>query len=238
MAKTLYDLLEVSQTASAESIAASYRRLQAAQAALVGDPQCGEDATNQLIALREAYATLSDPARRQAYDARLATRTIEASSAEPAVSPRLRLAMLAGLIAACGLGYAKFQADREKAALEREQAAAAAAIRQAEIAAQQEREQAERERLAAREAEYQRLREEARARLEQERNLAYGRQVSRDVQRAELQAERERLREVQRQEQERLREEQQRLYEAERRLAQDKATLRRIEAENARYPRF
>ena len=47
-----------------------------------------------------------------------------------------------------------------------------------------------------------------------------------------------RQREAQRQEQERLREEQQRVYEAERRLAQEKATLRRIEAENARYPRY
>lgn len=238
MAKNLYDLLEVSQTASPESIAASYRRLQATQAALVSDPERGEDATNQLIALREAYATLSDPVRRQAYDARLAARTADDGPPEPAVSPRLRLAVLAVLIGACGLGYAKYQADRERAALEREQAAATAAVRQAEIAAQQEREQAERDRRAARDAEYQRQREEARARLEHERDLAYGRQVSRDVQRAEQQAERERQREAQRQEQERLREEQQRVYEAERRLAQEKATLRRIEAENARYPRY
>lgn len=232
MTKTLYDLLEVSQTASPESIAACYRRLQAAQAALVGDPERGEDATNQLIALREAYATLSDPVRRQAYDARLAARTADEHSPETAVSPRLRLAVLAVLIGACGLGYAKYQSDREKAALEREQTAAA--VRQAEIAVQQEREQAEHDRWAARDAEYQRQREEARARLEHERDLAYGRQVSRDVQRAEQQAERERQREEQR----RQREEQQRVYEAERRLAQEKATLRRIEAENARYPRY
>lgn len=80
MAKTLYDLLEVSQTASAESIAASYRRLQAAQAALVGDPQCGEDATNQLIALREEQQRLYEAERRLAQD-KATLRRIEAENA-------------------------------------------------------------------------------------------------------------------------------------------------------------
>ncbi|MBV2191921.1 MAG: DnaJ domain-containing protein, partial [Azonexus sp.] len=80
MANTLYDLLEVSATASPESIAASHQRLRAhfldQQAA--GD----EDATNRLIALREAFATLSDTVRRQAYDDRLAARSAGEPMAE------------------------------------------------------------------------------------------------------------------------------------------------------------
>ena len=51
-------------------------------------------------------------------------------------------------------------------------------------------------------------------------------------------AHREKQREEQREAQQRQREEQQRHYEAERRLAQEKAALRRMEAENARYPRY
>lgn len=231
MANSLYDLLEVSATASPESIAASHQRLRAhflAQQA-AGD----EDATNRLIALREAFTTLSDPVRRQAYDDRLAARSAGEPMAEEPPRSFAKILIGVALIGACGFGYAKYQANQEqKMALEKEKAAAA--VRLAEIEAQRERERAERELREARQAEYQRSREEARERAERERDLAYGRQISRDIQRGEAMA----LREKQREEQQRQREEQQRHYEAERRLAQEKAALRRMEAENARYPRY
>lgn len=235
MSNTLYDLLEVSATASQESIAANYQRLRAQQ--LAQQAAGNEDATNRLIALREAYNTLSEPARRQVYDDKLAARA--AAELLPAEQPRsyAKTAIAAVLIAACGLGFARYQSNQEqKIALEKEKAAAA--VRLAEIEAQRERERTELERREARQADYQRQRDEARERAERERDLAYGRQISRDIQRGEAQTLREKQREDQRETQQRQREEQQRQYEAERRLAQDKATLRRMEAENSRYPRY
>lgn len=228
MQKNLYDLLEVSATASPDSIAASYRRLHARFAELQGGSE-GEDATNQLIALREAYSTLSNPERRAAYDEKLASRAIaeQAQMSEP--RSHAKLLVLLALIGACGFGYARYQSNlAQQAVLEREKAAAE--VRLAEIEAQRERERVERERYAARQAESQREQDERRARYERERDQEYGRQVSRDLQRQEAAAQYEK----QRDEQRKVREEQQRQNEAERRLAQDKATLRRMEAENAR----
>lgn len=229
MANTLYDLLEVSTSASPESVAASYQRLHAHYVAQQSSSD-GEDATNRLIALREAYTTLSNAERRKAYDEKLAARAaVEVVQVEQPHSA-LKLVLLAAVIGVSGLGYANYQSKRDQAALEKERVTAAAAVRLAEIEAQRAREQEERDRVAARQADYQRQQAEARERYERERDLAYGRQISRDIQRGEAMAQQEKQREEQR----KLREEQQRQYEAERRLAQDKATVRRMEAENNR----
>ena len=69
MKKTLYDILELSRSASVESVQAAYERLsQAAQSrSAAGDP----DASARIVAIREAYATLSDSARKSLYDLRL-----------------------------------------------------------------------------------------------------------------------------------------------------------------------
>lgn len=228
MPKSLYDLLEVSPSASPESIAVSYRRLHA-QFAETQSSSDNEDATNHLIALREAYTTLSNPERRAAYDRKLAARASPEQQQDVKPPSYTRVLLLLAVIGACGFGYARYQSTQaQKAALEREQAAAE--VRRAEIEAQRERERLERESHAARLAESQREQEERRTRYERERDQEYARQVSRDLQRQEATARYERQREEQRH----LREEQQRQSEAERRLAQDKATLRRLEAENAR----
>ncbi len=228
MQKSLYDLLEVSATASQDSIAVSYRRLHAKFAELQSSSD-NEDATNQLIALREAYSTLSNPERRAAYDEKLAARATVEQSQDGEPRSYAKLLVLLALIGACGFGYARYQSNlAQQAALEREKAAAE--MRLAEIEAQRERERLAQERHAARQEESQREQEERRARYERERDQEYGRQVSRDLQRQEAAAQYEK----QRDEQRKVREEQQRQYEAERRLAQDKATLRRMEAENAR----
>ncbi len=228
MQKSLYDLLEVSPTASQDSIAVSYHRLHAKFAELQSSSD-NEDATNQLIALREAYSTLSNPERRAAYDEKLAARATVEQSQDGEPRSYAKLLVLLALIGACGFGYARYQSNlAQQATLDREKAAAE--VRLAEIEAQRERERLAQERHAARQEESQREQEERRARYERERDQEYGRQISRDLQRQEAAAQYEKQREDQR----KLREEQQRQSDAERRLAQDKATLRRMEAENAR----
>lgn len=220
MRNTLYELLEISTTASQESIAASYQRLHTQYAALQSSSE-SEDATNRLIALREAYSTLSNAERRKAYDEKLAARAAIEVVEETQPRSYFKVLLLVAVIAVSSLGYARYQAKREQAILEKEKAAAA--VKLAEIEAKRE----ESERQAARLAEYQRKQDEAQQRYQRERDIAYGQQISRSIQRAEAMAL-----------QEKQREEQQRQYEAERRLAQEKAVLRRMEAENGRFSRY
>jgi colicin import membrane protein len=225
LATTLYDILEVSASASPESIRASYERLHEHHASLVaGD----DDAANRLVALREAYATLSDPALRQAYDRKLAMRAEIATMPEAPPRPLLRTLFVLLVAVACVAGAVKYQSAREQATRERERAAVA--LRTAELEAQRERE----ERAATERAEAQRRADEASERAAIERERAYARQVSRELQGAEAGANRQ----AQRAEQQRLAEERQQRYEAERQLAREKAALRRMEAENARSLRY
>ncbi|NJD23817.1 MAG: hypothetical protein FIB06_00255 [Betaproteobacteria bacterium] len=225
MAKTLYEILEVSDSASPESIRASYDRLHEHHAGQVAGH---EDAANRLVALREAYATLSDPALRQAYDRRLALRAELATMPEAPSRPLFGKFFMLLVAVACVAGAVKYQSGREQVV--REQERAAAALRVAELEAQRERD----ERAAAERAEAQRRADEANERAALERERAYSRQVSRDLQNAESNA---RL-QAQHKEQQRLAEERQRQSEAQRQLAQDKAALRKLEAENARSLRF
>jgi colicin import membrane protein len=221
LATTLYDILEVSASASPESIRASYERLHEHHASRVaGD----DDAANRLIALREAYATLSDPALRQAYDRRLAMRAEIAAMPEAPQRPLVRTLFMLLVAAACVAAAVKYQSGRQQ------QERAAVALRTAELEAQRERD----ERAAAERAEAQRRADEASERAALERERAYARQVSRELQSAEAGANLQ----AQRAEQQRLAEERQQRYEAERQLAREKAALRRMEAENARSLRY
>lgn len=72
MGRTLYDILHVPLTANPEAIEVSYHRLRDAleHRAEAGD----EDARIHLIAVREAWRTLSDATRRRSYDASLELR--------------------------------------------------------------------------------------------------------------------------------------------------------------------
>jgi len=223
MANNLYELLEVNPSASQEAIASSYQRLHAKYSDQAGNG--GEDATNLLIALREARHILSDPERRRRYDEKLEARQSEFNTPTPQPNSFFKLLVIAGIIGFCSLGYAKYQSELEKARLEREKTAAMA--KQAEIEAQKERE----EKLAAQQAIMQQRRDESIERYNRERDMAYANQVSRDIQRAESQARREA-------EQQRANIERQQRYEAERQLAKDKAYLRQLEAENSRYRRY
>lgn len=222
MANTLYDLLEVNQSASAEAIAAGYKRLHArhAESAANGD----EDANNRLIALREAFTTLSEPGRRQRYDNSLASRDREGEAA-PAGFPFVKLIVIACIVGFFAITYQKYQAAQEAARLEAERVVAAAKTAEAEAR------KATEERLAAEGAERQRQRDEAIERASRQRDIAYGNQVSRNLDRAEADARWA----AQREEQARASAERQKEYEAERALAREKAYLRQVEAEKSRY---
>ena len=101
-------------------------------------------------------------------------------------------------------------------------------MRLAEIEAQRERERAERELREARQASTSAAARSPR-KGGRERDLAYGRQISRDIQRGEAMALREKQREGQREAQQRQREEQQRHYGSRAPPGPGKAALRRME---------
>ena len=228
MADTLYDLLEVNQSASSEAIAAGYKRLHdryAELAARAGD----EDATNRLIALREAYSTLSEPTRRQRYDASLAARESEAETSRVPGRPFVKLILIACVVGFFGITYKKYQTTQELARLDAERAVAAAKM------AETEARKATEERIAAEQADRQQQRQEAIERANRERDIAYGNQISRNIERAEAESRRAMLREEQQKEQAKANAERQKEYEAERQLAREKAYLRQIEAEKSRY---
>lgn len=225
MSMSLYDILEVSKIASPEAISESYKRLYANYS---GDSAQGnEDATNRLIALREAYNTLANPEKRKAYDQKLAAAEFVDEDSRPQFS-FLKLLLIASILGTCGVAYSKYKASEEQARLQIEEKAAA--VRLAELEARKAKE----EKLAAEQAEYQRRRDEAYERANREREYNYGKQVSRDIQKGEMLARWEKEKEARQQENE----ERQKQYDAERQLAKEKAYLRKIEAENARYPRY
>lgn len=220
--KSLYDLLEVNESASQEAIAASYKRLYASYSQLATNGE--EDATNQLIAIREAFSTLSNSERRRRYDEKLATRL---EAVEPFDRPRqsfMKLLFLVAFVGLLALGYGKYQSVQEKARLERERIVAA--TKAAELEAQKAREV----KAAADQADRQRRADEAAERYERARDIAYGNQVTRTVQYSEAQLRQEQ----QRAEQQRANAERQRVNEANRQLAKDKAYLRELEANSRR----
>lgn len=231
MSNSLYDILEVSRMASPEAISESYKRL---HANCSGESARGsEDATNRLIALREAYNTLANPEKRKVYDQRLAAAEFEVVYEEN--QPRtsfLKVLIIVSILATCGVVYSKYRASEELARLQREETAAA--VRLAELEAKKAKEERE-EKWAAEQVEYQRRqRTEAYERANREREYNYGKQVSQDIQRAEAQARWEKEKMLRQQQSE----ERQKQYDAERQLAREKAYIRKIEAENARYPRY
>jgi curved DNA-binding protein CbpA len=88
--KNLYELLEISPVASDEVIKAAYRVL---SSRYHPDKNLGtESATHAMSAINRAYAILSDPARRKAYDSLLAayvTKRREKRFRQPAFEPVL-----------------------------------------------------------------------------------------------------------------------------------------------------
>jgi len=87
--KSLYDILEISPVASNEVVTAAYRAL---SKKYHPDKNPGSDAaTEAMTAINQAYAVLSDPAQRMAYDAALPhhhrRHTAETTQPKPAAAP-------------------------------------------------------------------------------------------------------------------------------------------------------
>jgi len=228
MKTTLYDLLELSQSASQEAILASYQRL----AAKIGDTD--PDAENKRKFLNEAFFTLSQPPRRARYDQTL----MEADSAphviaydDGSISPITKLLLAGLLIAVCALGYNKYAKDREAAFIEKERARAAEVL-----AAAQRAEQAEL--LAAKESHAEQLRQEQRQQYEADAARRQGAQISQANAYAEDRVRREAESQARQRQREQENAQRQQQYEAQTRLAREKAQLRQLESENARYRKF
>jgi curved DNA-binding protein CbpA len=134
MSANLYELLEVSQSASQETIAAAYKRGHAHLAARIsGFEGADADTLERITALREAFSTLSDPERRREYDLRLSNRGGRLPGIAGEALRLLKPLVLVSLAAAFGLGYARLHADRE------EQKRIAAEARMADLQLQKER---------------------------------------------------------------------------------------------------
>lgn len=149
MGRSLYDILEVSLSASPESIRAAYDRLSAKFPVSTENP----DAKLQATAITEAFLTLSNPAKRAQYDTTLADRRRPVIYSVEAVEPFWTLPkflVLLAVIVAFGGAYYKYNKEQVRLQAERtiaiakareaeEKAKAEAAQQQFELATQRER---------------------------------------------------------------------------------------------------
>jgi curved DNA-binding protein CbpA len=129
MGKSLYDILEVSLSASPESIRAAYERLSAKFPVSNANP----DAKLQATAITEAFLTLGNPAKRAQYDTTLADRRQPVIYSVEAVEPFWTLPkflVLLAVIVACGGAYYNY--SKEQARLHAERAIAVAKAKEAE----------------------------------------------------------------------------------------------------------
>lgn len=242
MARTLYDILELSPSASAEAVQAAYDRLAAKFDPTAPANEGKADVRMQSDAVKEAFLTLSDPVRRLRYDRSIGVRPDPGFGPAQPVEPFWTWPkfLLIGLALVAFAGWHVYE-RRVEARLAAEREIAAAKAREAEAKAREEAERAQLERLEqdrAREARYA----EERKRAETERlQRAFEREVrSRDMQARTL-AERERIEQMnqtrraemekQRAESDQRRREADALNNARRQAAREREELCRIERE-------
>lgn len=165
--RTLYEILEVSDTATPQSIRAAYERLSEQfdpdRAALAAR----EEMHLQHAAVREAFLILGNPTRRLQYDQSLNARVV--TPPEPFWTlPRIALVLM--LLVGGGSYYYHARQEQTRLALEKEIAIAKAKEAEAIAAAEAEQARIEHERNVARLAEEraQRENEAAIRRYEQE----------------------------------------------------------------------
>ncbi len=123
---TLYEILGIEQSATTIQVDAAYRAFQARLKANVAGLSNNEVET-QLLAVKEAYATLSNPILRQRYDLKLAGAT---SAAQPTITvyePRhaqgsslAKIALIGTLALAAIYVYSEKAKEREKLRIEHE----------------------------------------------------------------------------------------------------------------------
>lgn len=225
--KTLYDILEVSETASDEAISAAYARLSKRLAADAADAQPDSDASLRYTAVREAFLTLGDPHKRARYDRRLRTEWLA-----PPPAPFWRLSRTVPILLCLAIAASYLWHDRrqQQALLESQKAIAAAKAREEAAHAESERLRLEREAQAvsaAKADEQQRRARESELRAFESTQRERDRENQAALEReraAKLVAEAQRQRAAQQAAQ-------QAAAAAERQLARDKAELCRIERE-------
>lgn len=140
---TLYDILGLSRQATVAQIEQAYKF---SMESLASDDSNAspDDILARSRGIKEAYAVLSSPSRRQAYDEKLRLKErVSYEVVEKKSVPWLAIAAIA-ILSATGLGYYKIQAHKqaeaqrmafetEKAKIEADQLAQQAAIEQARL---------------------------------------------------------------------------------------------------------
>jgi colicin import membrane protein len=231
--KTLYDVLEVSSSASAETIRAAYERLSAKV-----DPSRPENAGRPDLkllsdAIKEAFLTLGNPATRAQYDRKLAMRAQQpAAQITEVFEPFWTIPKLAALVLIVIIaGGFFYKHKREEARLAAEQAIATAKAKEAEEQAKAEAERARLEiaKQIVNTAQDELQRRDREAALRQYSADQRGNTTSERVT-SQQRAQQDRAAELQRQ-----REEQQATAAARQQAARDKAELCRLERQ--RYGR-
>ncbi len=171
--RTLYDILEVSSSASTESIRAAYERMSAKFAETSTNP----DAKLLGNAITEAFLTLGNPAKRAQYDKTLALRSQPVIYSVEAVEPFWTLPKFIILLAVIMIfGGAYYKYNKAEARLQAERAIAVAKAKEAEEtakaeAAQQQSELAMERERALQEERQRREREAAIRRFDSEQRF-------------------------------------------------------------------
>ena len=230
-AKTLYDILELSSSASAEAIHAAHERLSAKHDPDRAENRSNPDARIQHEAVKEAFHTLSNAAKRVQYDKTLAQAQPKIYNVE-VVEPfwtAPKLLILAVVLLIGGGAYYKHKQVEIRVAAEK-----AIAEAKAMEAAEQARLQAEQARLAAQREREEKM-EELRARREADATIRQMNAERRVVTSIDQSAARREAMDQRRVEAQRQSEERRAALAAQQRADREKAELCRLERE--RYGR-
>lgn len=224
MGRTLYEILEVSESASQEVIHAAYSRL----AEKLKSKIAREDAPDAEVLLKatsDAYRTLSNPQARQRYDAALATKNVVYEEYVPFWT-KTKIALASVMMVIVFGVYAKHSRDIEREQTERARIAAEQATKEKQAKLDEEKDRLEREK------DMQSRRDAALQQSQFERDRRYADSVSSSRTQTQAydqqRAEREQRSAQQRGDSDRQRQDQ----DARRQAEADKRKLRELEYEN------
>lgn len=143
MSRTLYDILEVSENASQEVIHAAYSRLSEKLKSSIAN-QNSPDAEVLLRAISDAFKTLSNPQSRDRYDASLAAKAMVYEEDEPFWT-KTKVALMSVIVLVVFGAYAKHSRDVEREQTERARIVAEQAEKDRQAKLEAEKDQLERE---------------------------------------------------------------------------------------------
>jgi multidrug efflux pump subunit AcrB len=232
-AKTLYEVLEVSQSAAPETIDAAYRTISARLR--VRAERDREGTAILQTALEDAYRTLSSPELRKRYDARATAPRLQhvyEVDERPWIVRHafLLIALAVAAVAAYAYqGHVKEQRAAAEKALQAKEELVARQKAEQEEAARQQAEAARLRQEKMEEAKYQQWMNQTRR-----ESAAYSRQQDAYIRQQTVRAEQEAARQRRMEEMEKQREEAQ----ARARLEQEKRRLQQLEQQNYGYRRY